>query len=195
MSEKINTGQLLLEFISVVFAVTLALSLNEWRQNRKTNNLVGRVLQTLKDETISNLDIINGTIDYRRELLDNLKSGKHEYASLPISEVPFDVYDDRELKTFLRHSMIKSLDRLPESIEVIEIFTKQQRIDLSGLKGKAKLRNLSIFYVDELNPTQKSTLTNVPDLPNLKHVGGFNIELEQDAPEQWRELLDDSNYR
>lgn len=116
-----RTRQLIFEFISIVFAVTLALTLNEWRQSRKIEKLVDRVLQTLKDETNQNLENIRYSIEYRDNLVNELLSNTHVIVSFSRDEVPFNIENDKEFETFMRGAVIETVGQYVENVEVIRL--------------------------------------------------------------------------
>ena len=75
MKSQINKQQLVLEFISVVFAVLLALLLNNWRENIKSERVADRVLENIKQEILSNDELIRKSTQYRTDLLLELMAG------------------------------------------------------------------------------------------------------------------------
>ncbi|GAB4228963.1 MAG: hypothetical protein Tsb0034_00390 [Ekhidna sp.] len=115
---KINRQQLLLEFISVVFAVLLALFLNAWRENAAIARNVQKVKKTIKTEILRNHEVVADKLDYRQRLISELREGRHLITALPASSIPVDVTDDRALERHLRKTLPFSQSTLTKNIEI-----------------------------------------------------------------------------
>lgn len=61
-----------IEFLSVVFAVLLALVVNEWRESVNKNNLAEKAKQNIITEIKSNFDKLQITRDNHKETIDSL---------------------------------------------------------------------------------------------------------------------------
>lgn len=118
MKSQINKQQLALEFISVVFAVLLALLLNNWRENIKADRVADGVLENIKQEILTNDTLIRKSMKYRAELLLELKEGRHVVNSTPIQNFPIDVHSDDALQKFLNSELPFSMQRSIETLEV-----------------------------------------------------------------------------
>ena len=62
-----------MEVFSVVFAVSLALFVNEWRQDRSDQALAARALEAVVEEVRSNRDGLVSTVEQHQESLDSLR--------------------------------------------------------------------------------------------------------------------------
>lgn len=93
----------LLESFFIVVALLLALWLNNWNNERNNQQLVEKVIVSSTQEIAENLEIINETIEYRRELLRNIRAGTHEIERFKnFAEVTgVDFFNKRELSSFL----------------------------------------------------------------------------------------------
>lgn len=112
-NKKIDYRQIFIESIFIVFAVSLAFLLNEWRQGIKTDQLVARVTQTLKDETVSNKEKVARAIEYHEGLIYELKNGIHIMTRFPIQAIPFDPRNDSEMKKLFEASLFSDLGEVP----------------------------------------------------------------------------------
>ena len=111
----------ILEFISIVFAVTLALVLDEWRQGVKDNALNERVIASIRAEVASNLSLINESIPYHKELIRELRSGEHVVVAIPLAAIPVDVDNDRQLSKYVGNMLLASQEIAPERLEIRRI--------------------------------------------------------------------------
>ena len=75
MSKKrVQYKKLLTEFISVSFAVLLALIVNQWRENHNNNLLAQQAVENIKEEVTDNKKDIIGLIQSHKLLLSTLDS-------------------------------------------------------------------------------------------------------------------------
>ncbi len=70
-----NIKTILLESFFILLAVLLALLLNEWNNDRNNQKLVNQILESAKQEISENLEIVSQTLEYRSELLNNMRGG------------------------------------------------------------------------------------------------------------------------
>ena len=117
-TRKINRQQLLLEFVSVVFAVLLALLLNSWRESRQISNSVERVKQTIIDEVQENIKLFKDSYAYRQKLVSDLQNNRHLVMSTAISELDYDVTTDKGLKELVQSALL-SYGQWIEDVQVI----------------------------------------------------------------------------
>jgi len=61
---KIDIRHLIIEAILIVFTVSLALALNEWRANIKEKNTIDKVIKNIVNEVQSNKEDLEGKLDY-----------------------------------------------------------------------------------------------------------------------------------
>jgi hypothetical protein len=116
--KKIDYRQIFIESLFIVFAVSLAFSMSEWRQDFKTKQLVKRVTQTLKDEISANKAELESSYEYRLNLLDELKKGTHLINAFPVSYFDFDHTNDEKLSNFISQSFVDELQYAPENITI-----------------------------------------------------------------------------
>lgn len=114
MTQKKN--HFLLEFLSIVFAVTLALVLDEWRQGVKDDKLQESVLNSIRAEVKANLAEIDKALPYHETLLNNLQSGSHVIVTLPLSAINMNINNDKLLAGFLGEALMVSQQTLYERI-------------------------------------------------------------------------------
>jgi hypothetical protein len=98
-SRKIPVKKLLLEFFSILVAITLALAANEWRQIRSNKALVKRVMETLQQEVIRNKESITLSKTYRAQLINELQRGEHLVGKIPYPTA--NTQDFKGLRTFI----------------------------------------------------------------------------------------------
>ncbi len=116
MAQKKN--RYMLEFMSIVFAVTLALVLDEWRQSVKDDKLRDRVLNSIKAEVLANMEIVEQAIPYRQSLIQELREGRHEIVTLPLSDIPVDINNDRRLSSYLEEALLAGQRLAYDRVEV-----------------------------------------------------------------------------
>jgi len=119
MTKKtINRQQLLLEFISIVFAVLLALLLNAWYQNVTTKRTLNKVQQSIVSEIQKNDASVQQSMTYRRGLVTELIRGQHVVSAFSILDYPVDARNDRALERHLRKNQPFSEYYTTSNIEV-----------------------------------------------------------------------------
>lgn len=101
-----NTQQLALEFVSVVFAVLLALFLNGWREAVITEKSLNTVKNTILQETQRNDTLFRSSLKYRTNLLEELYKNDHVVSSFPVSQLSFNPKDDKKLAELIRLSSL-----------------------------------------------------------------------------------------
>ncbi len=117
---KLNFKHLAIEAILIVFTVSLALALSEWRQQVKKDQLVERVITSLKSETEKNIENLKKAISYHQELIANLRSGTHVMISASIDELPFDPLNDNELVSFVKSQIYANSSTYADPVEIIK---------------------------------------------------------------------------
>lgn len=70
--KKINFAKLLVEVLSIVFSVLLALSLNEWMGQRKERKEVQQALQSISNELTFNQNFLKDRLIYYSAMRDTL---------------------------------------------------------------------------------------------------------------------------
>ncbi len=100
MGSKINRQQLVLEFISVVFAVLLALFLNSWRENSATKNAVEKVQKTVLQEILKNDKLIREANSYHKKLITDLYNDRHLFFMIPMASIDVNYNNDAQVKAF-----------------------------------------------------------------------------------------------
>ena len=78
-SQRINKSaraiwlpSLMLEVVSIIIAVLLALGVNEWRESRSHKKLADQALATIHDEIVENKKLFETILPHHKELLDTL---------------------------------------------------------------------------------------------------------------------------
>ncbi len=117
---KLDLRHLAIEAILIVFTVSLALALSEWRVQVKRDELTDRVTNSLKSETEKNIDRLKKAITYHDELLTNLRNGTHPMITATIDQLPFDPANDQELVSFIKSQIFSNSGRFIDPIEVIK---------------------------------------------------------------------------
>ena len=106
MKNKINKQQLILEFVSVVFAVILALILNGWRESSALNANLERVEKSILMGVERNDLLIRKSHTYRRDLLQKLYSNQNLLLAVSTSELDFDINNNSKLADFFKTALI-----------------------------------------------------------------------------------------
>lgn len=120
MKNKINNQQLIIEFISVVFAVILALVLNGWRESSALNTNLEKVKESIVKELNSNDILLRESLSYRKNLLGKLYTNQNILLAVSVSELDFDVNDNVKLSNFFRNSLIFGQKEYHENILVLQ---------------------------------------------------------------------------
>ncbi|MEO9872358.1 hypothetical protein [Ekhidna sp.] len=89
-SRKIDWGKIAVEMISVIFAVLLALLLNEWRNNIKQNHQLDKARANLKEELLYNLEEAKTKLNQHNIQLTQLEKLAD---SIPELDQPFYQYN------------------------------------------------------------------------------------------------------
>lgn len=69
---KIDIRSLIIETILIVFAVSLALALNEWRSNAKEKDTIDKVLGNIVNEIRSNKEDLERKLEYHKETSERI---------------------------------------------------------------------------------------------------------------------------
>uniref|UniRef100_UPI00404B0E39 hypothetical protein n=1 Tax=Fulvivirga sp. TaxID=1931237 RepID=UPI00404B0E39 len=106
MKSKLNKQQLVLEFISVVFAVILALILNGWRESSALKANLYKVEKSILKEVERNDALIKKSHEYRGDLLQKLYSNQNLLLAVSASDLDFDINDNSKLVDFFKTALI-----------------------------------------------------------------------------------------
>lgn len=138
-----NLKTILLESFFILLAVLLALLLNEWNNERNNQKLVGQILESARQEISENLEIINEVVEYRSEMLQEIRSGKRVIQRIENFEelVNFSFSEKEKLEGFLDDLFIEEgllqmvgveLYEAPRGGYWMPFFNTTARIDLDG---------------------------------------------------------------
>lgn len=182
MSSKINKQQLVLEFVSVVFAVVLALLLNGWRESSALNDSYNKVKASIKKEAIRNDSLIQVSYNYRKQLLQNLYNGENMLLNDPLSSLGFNVNDNKALENFFRKALIFGDKKYYERVLVLqEEDARVLILDRNVFDIVVKDDRLILYGVGNIK-------LNVPDLSNrswdLAQATGTIVKMDIELVEQ-----------
>ena len=62
--------------------------------------------------------MINEAIPYHEELIQELRSGEHEVVAIPLTAIPVDVANDRQLSRYVGNMLLASQEIAPERLEI-----------------------------------------------------------------------------
>ncbi|MCR9251300.1 MAG: hypothetical protein NXI20_12795 [bacterium] len=185
-NSKINKSQLALEFISVVFAVLLALLLNGWRQSAKTDQLVDRVLVTISQEVETNLQLVKASNTYRESLVNQLKNNQHLVYAIPLNDFPIDHQNDDLLKKLMIENLIFQNGVNPDNVEIKR--SGEQRVliidkDILHIEEK----NDSLFFFGQSNiQLRNAEITN--NSWGIAQATGAIVEMKYELVEELAKL-------
>ncbi|MGB5264294.1 MAG: hypothetical protein WBN28_11895 [Lutimonas sp.] len=120
MKNKLNKQQLVIEFVSVVFAVILALVLNSWRESSALNANLKKVNESILQEVKNNDALIRESYEYRKELLQSIYSNQNLLLAVSSSDLNFNVNDNTKLANFFKRSLIFGQKEYHENVMVIQ---------------------------------------------------------------------------
>ena len=87
--------------------------------------------------------------------------------------------------------LVKHLDQLPASLEILQLAVKNEALDVSAL---GRLKNLRVLSVSSIRPgSERPILTNLPDLPQLRSLSLIRVGLSEDVPHSWQKALSNSD--
>lgn len=99
-----TAGRLALEVLSIVFGVTLALGLDEWRENAKTRRVVDSVLDNLAGEAAANRDNVEQSLEYHRRAIERMRTFTSERTGASVGEMLSESLPNGLVPAFLRES-------------------------------------------------------------------------------------------
>lgn len=110
-------GKIAFEFLSVLFAVTLALTGNEWRQRRSDQAMVQRVMVTMKGELTANKNQLAAVYPYHANLVRELEQGTHR-----VGHFYYPTENTKDLKALRAYlgSLARETGRLLTDDDVLE---------------------------------------------------------------------------
>lgn len=188
---KTSFSKIIIEFISIVFAVLLALVLNQWRENEATKKKVARVKENLRQEILLNDSLARKSMDYRLRLLKEMEAGEHLIFSKSISDLSFDVENDRALAKEIETSLLFHNHTYYDRVEVrraedkrillmgesvFDIESRDDTLFVSGVGG-IQLRSADL----SLNSFQIAQVTGVLvelDLTLVEELSSLNTLIE-----------------
>lgn len=109
---KINRQQLFIEFVSVVFAVLLALMLNSWREAANRAEVTRQVKERIHVEVQENQASVETARDYRSDLIQKLRENNHVVRRVSLEEFPVDVNNDSALESFIKEQLLFETNKL-----------------------------------------------------------------------------------
>jgi hypothetical protein len=138
-----NIKTILLESFFILLAVLLALLLNEWNNERNYQKLADQILESARLEISDNLEIINEVVEYRSEMLQEIRTGKRVIQRIENFEnlVDFSFSEKEKMKEFLDNLFISEgllqmvgveLHEAPQGGYWMPFFNSTARIDLDG---------------------------------------------------------------
>ncbi len=137
----------LIQSVLLAFSVLLALVLNEWRQNIKTNDVINRVKTSIKNEIEHNQAQVAAAYDYHQVLISDLLKDSHVIDSIPVHDlgVNFEA-SEKIVQAELYAAMVKMGD-IPDDFELVKIDDKHIKVKLNGLNLTIRIVNdYAVFY-------------------------------------------------
>jgi hypothetical protein len=169
MAQKKN--RFLLEFISIVFAVSLALVLDEWRQGVKDDKLQESVLKSIKAEVQGNLIEIDRVLPYHETLLNNLRNGTHLIVALPLSAIDVNINNDRLLAEFMEEALLTSQQTAYERIRIKQAGDQRLLVlDDKVWRLETSADSLKIFGADNIELRSPEIADNAWQLAQATQV-------------------------
>ncbi len=100
---------ILLESMFIVMAVLLALWLNNWNTQRHNQKLVEQILESARQEISENLETISRTVEYRGQLLDEIRSGRRVMSRIDnfTEQTGIDFSDKKAITRFIDDILLR----------------------------------------------------------------------------------------
>ncbi|HSG50379.1 MAG TPA: hypothetical protein VLA43_21305 [Longimicrobiales bacterium] len=120
----------MLEAVSVVFAVLIALGVDEWRENRQYQELAERALGTIQAELAANREELASSMEANRTLRDR------------VSEAARDTVLPEDFNINYEYSLVSS-----SAWETAQVTQATQFMDLERVQRLARIYNLQGLFV------------------------------------------------
>lgn len=120
MKNTINKQQVFVEFVSVVFAVILALILNGWRESSALEANAVKVKDAIRKEAVRNDSLIQQSHSYRQELLQTLYANENVLSAFAVADFPVDVNDNDALAEFFKTAIIFQQKEYYDNVQVLQ---------------------------------------------------------------------------
>ena len=160
MKKNINVQQLIIEFVSVVFAVILALVLNSWRESSTLNANLVKVKEAIRKEVIKNDSLIRQSFNYHKNLLDRLYSNENVLLAIPVTDFSIDVHDNNALASVFKTSLLFGQKEVYESVQVLQEGSQRVLIlDKNVLDVKIEADTLKLLGIGNIQ-------LKIPDVSN-----------------------------
>lgn len=147
----INRQQLVLEFISVVFAVLLALFLNGWRENAATAKVLNKVKQTIRTEILANDTSVQKALAYHKDLIKELRDGTHLIMSQAVADFPIDVNNDAALTSYLQKVLPFLQTAAVDRLEIQRLDDDQRVLTLNNKNMRLAIENDTLHLYGSSN--------------------------------------------
>lgn len=132
INKRLNIQRLIFEFISVSFAVLIALLVNQWREDHNNSELAEKAIYNIKQELQENKDVMDILIPSHKSILSHIDSiirRKEKNISTMDSNISIDV------------TLISS-----SAWEMAEITNAIFYLDFDDANKMAKVYNLQSYY-------------------------------------------------
>ena len=130
MKKKINFNKLLFEFISVSFAVTFALFVNQWREDYNNQKLAQNSLRNIKEELLENKETLE-------ELLSIHEAHLEKIDSLMLLEVEVDEDSISDVNIVLLSSSAWEMAKVTQAVYYIPF---------DDINNLAKVYDFKLYY-------------------------------------------------
>jgi len=180
-SKKLNLQRLIFEFLSVSFAVLIALLVNQWREDYNNNKLAEKAIYNIKQEIKENKDVMDILIPSHKSILSNIDSiivRKEKYNSIVDSNISINV------------TLISS-----SAWEMAEITNAIFYLDFDDANKMAKVYKLQSYYesiIKQFILKNSYSYQSNQDLEFLKNNKQFLetiIPMEEDLQKYFNLLL------
>ncbi|RLC24927.1 MAG: hypothetical protein DRH21_04710 [Deltaproteobacteria bacterium] len=180
-NKRLNIQRLIFEFISVSFAVLIALLVNQWREDHNNDKLAEKAIYNIKQELQENKDVMDILIPSHKSILSHIDSiieRKEKNISNVDSNISIDV------------TLISS-----SAWEMAEITNAIFYLDFDDANKMAKVYNLQSYYesiIKQFILKNSNSYQSDQDLEFLRNNKQFLetiIPLEEDLQNYFNLLL------
>ena len=160
----------LLETLTVVFSILLALGLNNWNENRKARIVANQHLNGIKEEIKLNYEEVSVKLDYHKTLMDSLKKNPLGTSLILKASEPksyaWHIAENSNLKEFVASDLY---------LKLLEIYSLQESLKEHNANASELMAYLNVVAPYHLSPVVDKEREVIIELFTRSKEGWINI--------------------